>query len=539
MTGLHTPLSPLSFLERSARVYPNRTAVIDGETTRTFAELAADAQHRAQLLADLGIRPGDRVAYMAPNTLEMALAQFSVPLAGAVLVPLNIRLTSAEIRFILEHSGARVFVIDAEYIPVVQPLISGLTTVATIAVDRTADPSAHLPEGFTDLADLLTQTQQPWADPTGQAPREFQWAPHSELDPLGINYTSGTTGNPKGVVVTHRQAYTNAINQVLHSHFGTDSVYLWTLPIFHCNGWCGVWALTAAGSTQVCLRAVRGPKIWELIDRHRVTHFNGAPTVVRTVLAVEEAHPLNYTLRVTCGGAPLDPRTLAEVEALGFSVTHSFGMTETAGPYTVAYEQDEWKNLPSDTRAALLARQGVGQIGSSELRVVDRETDSDGLLVDVPADGATIGEVVVRGNTVMASYYRNPEATAKAFAGGWLHTGDLGVMHADGYVELKDRAKDIIISGGENISTIEVEHAIGSHPLVAEAAVIGVPDERWGERPRAYVVTRDGAELEDEVLTAHVRARLAGFKVPREYRYVAELPKTSTGKISKVQLREG
>jgi fatty-acyl-CoA synthase len=347
-----------------------------------------------------------------------------------------------------------------------------------------------------------------------------------------IAYTSGTTGKPKGVQYSHRGAYLNSFGEIVHSSHSPDSVYLWTLPMFHCNGWCTPWAVTGIGGTHVCLREVRGDAIWRLIEEHGVTHLNGAPTVVTTILRAPEARKLDYQLVITTAGAPPSPTTIMQMEQMGFRIVHVYGLTETYGPYSVNQYQHAWDDMEPEQRAKLRARQGVGMICADWMRVVDADMN------DVPADGTTMGEIVMRGNNVMTGYYNDPVGTEKAFAGGWFHSGDLGVMHPDGYVELRDRAKDVVISGGENISTIEVEQAIVSHPAVLEAAVIGVPDEKWGERPKAFVVLADGGRATPEELIEHVRSKIARFKAPKAVEIVAELPKTSTGKVQKFELRE-
>ncbi|GAA5039467.1 fatty-acyl-CoA synthase [Thermocatellispora tengchongensis] len=521
-----TELTPLSFLRRSAAVYPGGVAVVHGENTWTYREFAARVEQRARMLRAAGVRPEDRVAYLMPNVPEMLAAHFAVPLAGAVLVAINTRLAPEEVRYILDHSGATVLVVDSEYAATIAPIAGALETVRTIAV--AADPlgPGHTVEvpgaiAFDDLLAGATRDQG-----------ELVWAVGDERSPISINYTSGTTGRPKGVVYTHRGAYLNSLGEIFHSAHNADSVYLWTLPMFHCNGWCTTWALVAAGGTQICLREVRGDKVWELIDRHRVTHLNGAPTVVTTIMEAERARRLDYQLVVTTAGAPPSPATILRMERMGFRIVHVYGLTETYGPYSVNVYQRAWDDLEPEERAALQARQGVGMLQAEQMRVVDKD------MADVPADGRTMGEIVMRGNNVMKGYFEDPEGTEKAFAGGWFHTGDLGVMHPDGYVELRDRAKDVIISGGENISTVEVEHAVASHPDVLEVAVIGVPDPKWGERPKAFVVPRPGRNPTEADLLEHVRSRIARYKAPREVEIVPELPKTSTGKVQKYELRE-
>ncbi|HEY2203925.1 MAG TPA: acyl--CoA ligase family protein [Pseudonocardia sp.] len=519
-----TQLTPLAFLRRSADVYPDKTAIVYGERRYSYAEFADEVARVARALRASGIRPGDRVAYLVPNLPEMLVAHFAVPLAGAVLVAVNTRLASEEVRYILDHSGAKLLVVDAGLHPTIAPVAAELQTVAEIVtlVDPAApgDVPGEVTAGYPDFV------------ARGATGEPVTWAVDDELATISINYTSGTTGRPKGVMYTHRGAHLNSLAEIVHSAHSPDSVYLWTLPMFHCNGWCTPWAVTAIGGTHVCLREVRGDAIWRLIGEHRVTHLNGAPTVVTTIMNAPEAITLDYQLVVTTAGAPPSPTTILNAEGMGFRIVHVYGLTETYGPYSVNQFQPAWAELAGEERARLQARQGVGMITADRLRVVDGEMN------DVPADGATMGEIVMRGNNVMAGYFDDREGTARAFLGGWFHSGDLGVMHPDGYVELRDRAKDVVVSGGENISTVEVEQAIVSHPAVLEVAVIGVPDERWGERPKAFAVLKSGASVSEEELLEHVRARIARYKAPRAVEFVAELPKTSTGKIQKFELRE-
>jgi fatty-acyl-CoA synthase len=509
------PLSPLRFLERSARVFPDKLAVIDGERRWTYAELAAEVELVATALRSSGLEPGERVAYLCRNTAELLVGHYAVPLAGGVLVALNTRLAAEEIACICEHSQPRLLVLDAEFGPSV-------------------DAAAGLPEPPELVAvggELLGAT------PYEELRRRRGGSAHGRTEPgeddtIAINYTSGTTGRQKGVMYTHRGAYLNSFGEVVHSGLDAGTVHLWTLPMFHCNGWCETWAVTAAGGTHVCLPAVRGEAIWELIEAHGVTHLSGAPTVMSTIVAAPEAHLLEWPLTVTTSGAAPDPTTIRKLEEIGAKVIHVYGLTEVYGPYSVCEWQPGWEDLAPRERAAKLSRQGVGMIHNQPIRVVDEA------MVDVPRDGVTIGELVLRGNGVMKGYFRDEAATREAFRGGWFHSGDLAVMHPDGYVEVRDRAKDIVISGGENISTIEVEHALLDHPAVAEAAVIGVPDADWGERPMAFVVLAvDGAAPDEEELRAHVRGRLAGYKVPDRVSFAVALPRTSTGKVQKFELR--
>jgi len=515
-----TELTPLLFLERAAEVFPDKTAVSYGERSMSFAEMATATTRFANALRTSGIGTGDRVAVLLPNLPEMLLAHFAVPLLGAVLVSINTRLSPDEVRYICDHSGAKILIADTELLA---PLASVVDTFATVAEVVAVD----------DLGIGSPVPATPWASFLERGSAEpLPWRVDDEERTISINYTSGTTGRPKGVMYTHRGAYLNALAEIVHSRHDTDSVYLWTLPMFHCNGWCTTWAVTGIGGHHVCLRKVDPSEIWRLIDEEGVTHLNGAPTVLLMLATAEEAHPLDHELVITTAAAPPNPKVLAALEELGARIVHVYGLTETYGPHTVCEYQPWVAGAPPAERARFLARQGVAYIHADPIRVVDEEMN------DVPRDGATMGEVVMRGNNVMKGYYADPEATATAFRGGWFHSGDLAVWHPDGYIELRDRAKDIIISGGENISTIEVEQAIGSHPDVLECSVIAVPDETWGERPKAFVIVREGASPTEEEIIEHVRERLAHFKAPDSVVFVDDLPRTSTGKIQKYVLRE-
>jgi len=523
----YAALTPLSFLQRSARVWPDKTAVIYGGRRLTYAGLAAETQRVARALRASGVEPGDRVAYLMPNVPELLIAHFAVPLAGGVLVAINTRLVAEEVSYILRHSGAKILVADAALLPTAQAAAGALDTVTDLVVSEDTEAGGASPDlsagprlvGYSDFVRRASGDLLPWSVP-------------DESAPISINYTSGTTGQAKGVIYTHRGAYLNSFAQIVHSRHDENSVYLWTLPMFHCNGWCTPWALTAIGGTQVCLREVRGDAIWQQLREHGVTHLNAAPTVLTSIMDTPGAAPLEWPVVVTTAGAPPSPTTIAHMEQMGFTIVHVYGLTETYGPNSVCVAQPQWADLPAGQRATLQARQGVGMITADTLRVVDD------LMADVPADGATMGEIVMRGNTVMAGYYLDPAGTAEAFHGGWFHSGDLGVMYPDGYIELRDRAKDIVISGGENISTIEVEQALMSHPSVLEVAVIGVPDQKWGERPKAYVVLRAGTSATPEELMVHVRSKIARYKAPRDIDVIVNLPKTTTGKIQKYLLRE-
>ena len=515
-----TQLTPLLFLERSSQVFPARVATAYGDRRRTYAEVADEAQQLAGALAASGVGPGDRVAYLLPNVPEMLVAHFGVPLAHAVLVAVNTRLAGPEVEYILQHSGAKILIADTQLLAGARiDLASCSDMKEVVTVD---DLGVAAPFPTTPYAELLGR-----GDGTERA-----WRVDDEERVISINYTSGTTGRPKGVMYTHRGAHLNALAEVVHSHHDTDSVYLWTLPMFHCNGWCTTWGVTAVAGRHVCLRAVDPELIWRLVDEEGVTHLNAAPTVLISLVNHPDAHPFPRPVTVTTAGAPPSPTIIGQMTELGARIVHAYGLTETYGPYTVCEWQQEWENEPPERRARLLARQGVAFVGADPIRVVDES------MRDVPRDGATMGEVVMRGNNVMAGYYDDPEATEQAFRGGWFHSGDLGVWHPDGYIELRDRAKDVIVSGGENISTIEVEQALAGHPAVLECAVVAMPHERWGERPKAFVVLREGAEVDPADLIEHVRGAIARFKAPDEIELVDALPKTSTGKVQKYVLRE-
>jgi fatty-acyl-CoA synthase len=517
-----TPLTPLAFLERSAQIYPEKTAIGYGDRRITYAEFAAAATRLAHALRASGVKPGDRVAYLLPNIPEMLIAHFGVPLAGGVLVAMNIRLAAAEIRHICRHSGAKLLVLDSALHPAIAPVVDKLNVEIVSATDPAARAAADPGIGGISYEDLLACGKD---DP-------LLWRIEDERATISINYTSGTTGRPKGVMYHHRGAYLNSLAEVIHSQHSPESRYLWTLPMFHCNGWCTAWAVTAIGGTHICLRAVNAAEIWRLLDSEGITHFNAAPTVLVAVANAQQAHRLPRTVIVTTAGAPPSPTIIGRMSDLGARIVHVYGLTETYGPYTVCEIQDAWTRLGPQARNRMMAHQGVGMIVTDGVRVVAED------MTDVPRDGATMGEVVMRGNNVMSGYFNDSEATKEAFRGGWFHSGDLGVCHPDGYIELRDRAKDIIVSGGENISTIEVEAAIVSHPAVLEVAVVGVPHEKWGERPKAFVVLRTGATATKQEIIGHVRGQIARYKVPDYVEFIAELPKTATGKIQKFQLRE-
>ncbi|MCL1587856.1 MAG: AMP-binding protein [Actinomycetia bacterium] len=515
-----TELTPLSFLERSAIVWPDKTAILYGDREIDYAEMAAHATRLGHALTASGIGEGDRVAYLCPNTPEMLIAHFAVPLVSAVLVAINTRLSADEIRTILDHSGATMLVGDTELLGTLSPIVSDLATVTEIvAIEEVgSDP------GFatTPYADLLARGTD---DP-------LPWRVDDEERTISINYTSGTTGQPKGVMYTHRGAYLNALGEIIHSRHTLDSVYLWTLPMFHCNGWCTTWGITAIGGTHVCLRQVDPAVIWSLIDTKGVTHLNAAPTVLIGLANDPAAHPFPQRLTITTAGAPPSPTIIETMEGLGANIVHVYGLTETYGPHTVCELQPGVGDMNVSERANFLSRQGVSYIIADPTRVVDDEMN------DVPRDAETLGEVVMRGNNVMKGYFADPDTTHEAFRGGKFHSGDVAVWHPDSYIDLRDRSKDIVISGGENISTIEVERAIASHPAVLECAVVAVPHERWGERPKAFVVLKDGQDTTEADIIEHVRGQLAHFKAPDAVDIIGVLPKTSTGKIQKYVLRE-
>ncbi|MDJ0852044.1 MAG: long-chain-fatty-acid--CoA ligase [Myxococcota bacterium] len=517
------PLTPLSFLERTVRVFPEKTAVVYGSRRWTWKEFAQEIGRFAGALVRAGVEPGDRVAVLAPNVPVLLAAHFAVLRTGAALVAINTRLSPDEVGYILNHSGARVVMVDPELADRVsegpaleaRPLLVNLEDPEAGVTGRPLDGPSY--EDFVDGAPVLPVTG----------------GIDDEVRITSINYTSGTTGLPKGVMYTHRGAYLNALGEVVVHQLERDSVFLWTLPLFHCNGWCFPWAVTAAGGTHVMLRAIEPARVLQLVKEERVTHFNGAPTVLLMLAEAPEAEGARFDppVRVATGGSPPSPTLLARMAELGVIVTHLYGLTETYGPHVYCQLQPHWEALDLEGRAAVMARQGVPYHVAPHLRVVD------GQMNDVPADGETMGEVVMRGNNVMKGYFEDPKATEEAFRGGWFHSGDLGVMHPDGYIELRDRKKDIIISGGENISTIEVEHTIVKHPAVLECAVVAMPHEKWGEVPKAFVSLKPGQQASEAELIEFCRERLAHFKCPKAVE-VIELPKTSTGKIQKFRLRE-
>ncbi len=516
-------LTPLSFLPRAAAVYPDKLAVVHGEARYTYREFYARCRRLADALRRCGVRAGDTVAVMAPNVPALLEAHYGVPMAGAVLNALNTRLDAGSIAFILEHGQARLLIADREFAPVVKPALAELgRPLPLVEVDDGIGGAALGGTGYEAFLDEGDPAAE-WADPADE------WAP------IALNYTSGTTGNPKGVVYHHRGAYLNALGNAITFGLGRDSVYLWTLPMFHCNGWTYPWAVTALAGTHVCLRRVDPAAVFAIMVEHRVTHVCGAPIVLNLLAhAPDEARRrFDHVVEAATGGAAPPSAVIEAMERMGFRVTHLYGLTETYGPSTVCAWQEAWDGLPLAERAGHMSRQGVASLTLGGQRVVDRAT-----MADVPADGLTIGELALRSNTLMKGYLANPAATAEAFQHGWFHTGDIAVMHPDGYVEIKDRAKDIIISGGENISSLEVEEALYRHPHIMEAAVVARPDPKWGESPCAFVtMTPDAPPLAAAEVIAWCREHLAHYKVPRTVVF-GPLPKTSTGKVQKYELRE-
>ena len=522
----HVPLTPCDFMARAAAIYPARTAVVHGALRRSYAETYARCRRLACALAGRGVGLGDTVSILAPNVPAMLEAHFGVPMAGAVLNALNIRLDAASIAAMLEHARSRVLIADAGFARVVEEALGQLgRRPHVVAIDEFSEAEGE--GGFAD---------ESYEELLASGAPDFAWPwPKDEWQAISLNYTSGTTGRPKGVVYHHRGAYLNALSNVLMNGFTRDSVYLWTLPMFHCNGWTHTWAVTAAAGAHICLPRIEPAEVFRLIAEERVTHMAGAPVVLGMLINAPEGdkRQFDHVVEVATGGAAPPAPVIAAMEAMGFNVTHLYGLTEVYGPALVAAPQQDWPDLSLDDRAALMARQGVRHHAIQGAMVADPET-----LAPVPADGATAGEIMLRGNTVMKGYLDDAGATAEAFGGGWFHTGDLAVTHPDGYIQITDRAKDIIISGGENISSIEVENVLYSHEAVLEAAVVARPDERWGETPCAFVALKpDAHAVSAEALIDHCRERMARFKAPRTIVF-GDLPKTATGKIMKFELRE-
>jgi fatty-acyl-CoA synthase len=522
----HAPLTPSDYLVRSAAVWPNKTAMIHGDHRWSYGEMYARCRRLASAISRRGIGAGQAVSVLAPNTPAMLEAHYGVPMSGAVLNAINTRLDAATIAFILEHAESKLVLVDRELSGVMADALSRLDNPPpVITIDDALAESGEM-IGDCDYEALLAE-----GDP------EFDWPrPTDEWQSMSLNYTSGTTGNPKGVVYHHRGAYLNAMGNAVSFGLDREAVYLWTLPMFHCNGWTFTWAVTAVGGTHVCLRKVDPGPIFAAIADHKVTHMCGAPIVLNMLVhaPVELRRPFSHEAQIATGGAAPPSAVISSMEAIGIKVTHLYGLTETYGPSTICAWPPEWNDLEVDARAQRMARQGVHYVTLEGMRVVDPETG-----IDVPDDGQTIGEMWLRGNTVMKGYLKNPTATAEAFGSGWFHTGDLAVLHPDGYAEVKDRSKDIIISGGENISSLEIEDVLFKHPKIMEAAVVARPDEKWGETPCAFVTAAPGreGELSAEEVIAWCQDNMARFKAPKTVVF-CELPKTSTGKIQKFVLRE-
>jgi fatty-acyl-CoA synthase len=516
---MDTPLTPLEFARRSRRLYPDREAVVDGPLRLTYRDFFDRCDRWSAALQGLGVGRGDRVAYIAPNTHSQLESFYAVPQLGAVLVPINYRLTGSDFAYILAHSGARIVCVHPDHMDAVDAIRTEVPDVEHFVALGDAR------EGWLDYEELLAA-----------AGPDYTPAPVTEQDLLTINYTSGTTARPKGVMITHRNAYMNVVGTLLHVSLRVDDRYLWTLPMFHANGWTFVWAVTAVGATHVCLPRVEPRAIFDLVRAERVGWLCAAPTVLIGLASAraEVRGDVPAGVRVVTAGAPPAAATIERLEGgLGWEVTQVYGLTETAPFITVCEPRPEHDRLSPADRAVVKARQGVELLTSGELRVVDERGH------EVAADAQTMGEIVVRGNVVMKGYYNDPEATERAMGDGWFHTGDAAVVHPDGYVEIRDRIKDVIISGGENISSVEVEGALLRHPAIQEVAIVGMPDERWGESPHAFVVLAAGADATEAELIEFARARLAHFKAPRHVHFVAELPKTATGKIQKYVLRGG
>jgi fatty-acyl-CoA synthase len=520
----YVPLSPLTFLRRSAAVYPNHQAVVHGNVSHTYSEVYDRARKLGSTLVSKGIRKNDTVAVLATNVPAIYDAHFGVPMAGAVLNTINTRLDAATIAFILDHGESKAVITDTAFSPVMKEALALCKAKPiVIDVDDASGPGGER-LGSVEYEEFIVS-----GDP------QYDWKlPDDEWDAISLNYTSGTTGNPKGVVYHHRGAYLLALGNILAWNMGMHPKYLWTLPMFHCNGWCFPWTLAAQAGTSVCLRQVEPAEIFRAIDEEGVTNFCGAPVILNMLINAEpeERRPLPREVQVMTAAAPPPPAVLQKMEAAGFKITHVYGLTESYGPAVMCAWHDEWNDLSDEARAQKKARQGVPYHVLDDLMIADPVT-----MQPVPKDAETMGEVMMRGNIVMKGYLKNAPASTEAFTDGWFHTGDLGVWHTDGYISLKDRSKDVIISGGENISTIEVEETLYKHPAILEAAVVGKPDNHWGETPCAFVVLKDGAEATEDEIIAFCRGNMARFKVPKNVIF-GELPKTSTGTVQKFILRD-
>jgi len=515
-------LTPVHFISRSASVYPDKTAVVYNDKRYTYKEFYARVCRLASALKKIGIGKGDKVAFVCPNTPPMLEAHYAVPMIGGVLVSVNIRLAAQEVGYIINHSDSKAVFVDNEFSGLIKPVLSELKQVKTFV--NICDVTVDRPLSGMEYEEFLA---------TG-SPEPVKVNVDDEYQNITINYTSGTTGLPKGVMYHHRGAYLNALGEMLEIGFNSQSAYLWTLPMFHCNGWCFTWGVTAMSGTHVCLRKVMPDEIYKVIEKEGVTHLCAAPTILIGMSTYATANNVKFKkpIQIMTAGAPPAPTVIHNMESIGATITHTYGLTEVFGPHTVCAWHEEWAKLPMEEQARLKSRQGVAYIVAMYVDVVD-----PGTMQPVPRDGKTIGEIVMRGNNVMMGYYKDPQASAVAFEGGWFHSGDLAVMHPDNYVQIMDRKKDIIISGGENISTVEVENVIYRHPDVLEVAVVAVPDEKWGEVPKAFVVPKTGKNPTAEEIIAFCKERLAKFKAPKHVEF-GELPKTATGKIQKFKLRD-
>lgn len=516
---METPLSPLDFARRARHLYPDHEAVVDGDRRFTYAAFFERCDRWSAVLQSLGVRQGDRVAYISPNTHAELESFYAVPQIGAVLVPINYRLTSEDFAYLIQHSGSRVVCADAEYldsIDSIRPELGGVQHFVALEGSRS---------GWLEYEELIAA-----------APLHYERAIINESDLLTINYTSGTTSKPKGVMITHRNAYMNVVGTLIHFHMTPGERYLWTLPMFHANGWTFVWIVTAVGGTHVCLRKVEPGAAFRVINQESISVLCAAPTVLISLANTPDdiRRKARPGIRVLTAGAPPAAATIARIEGdLGWEVTHIYGMTETSPFILICEPRPQHENLNAQDRATIKARQGVELVTSGELRVIDLDGH------EVPQDSNTVGEIVCRGNVVMQGYFRDPQATAEALRDGWMHTGDAAVVHPGGYVEIRDRLKDVIISGGENISSVEVEGILLTHPAVQEVAVVGVPHAKWGEAPHAFVVPANGMNLDEAELKEFARSKMAHFKVPAAFTIVPALPKTATGKIQKYVLRQG
>jgi fatty-acyl-CoA synthase len=515
----YEPLSPLHFLERSAYIYPEKTAVIYGDQSYTYATFKDRVRRLATALKNRGIKKDDKVAFMCPNIPQTLEAHYGVPLLSAVLVAINIRLSPREIAYILKDSASKILFVDTELAASIEPVLDQLKDIEIVNVCDVKEKAFDGPD-YEEFIDVK--------------PEIFHFGVDDELQPITINYTSGTTGWPKGVVYSHRGAYLNALGEIMEYHIHHRSKYLWTLPMFHCNGWCHTWGVSAPGATHICLRNVVPEDIFKTIAKHRATHLCGAPVVLAAMADYANRNPVDVPqgFIINTAGAPPSPAIIRQMEAIGCEVTQCYGSTEVYGPHSLCAWKEQWDGLPVEERVKIKARQGVPYVTTNYMDVVDIDS-----MEPVPHDGKTIGEIVMWGNNVMLGYHNKPEETETAFRGGMFHSGDLAVTHPDGYVEIKDRLKDIIISGGENISSVEVENVLYEHPHILEAAVVGIPHEKWQEVPKAYIKLKEGSQLTADEVKAFCKERMAKFKVPKEVEF-GDLPKTATGKIQKNKLRE-